>query len=161
MNILLPIMIQNEEKAPLKILLADDDEDDRSFFAKALKELPIATHLLTVDDGEELMEYLLENSEHLPDVLFLDLNMPRKNGFECLSEIKQNKKLNEFPVIMFSTSYPRDKNYEQDMINMLFRIGALDYIRKPDDFAQLKQVIHQALLMVTENLSKNKQPKIS
>jgi CheY-like chemotaxis protein len=154
-------MKPNPENVPLKILLADDDEDDRSFFAKALKEIPIQTHLLTVDDGQELMEHLFENTDRLPDVLFLDLNMPRKNGFECLSEIKQNKKLNQFPVIMFSTSYPRDKNYEQDMINMLFRIGALDYIRKPDDFAQLKQVIHHALIMAAEYIVQNKQANIS
>ena len=65
-------MNPNQQNAPLNILLADDDTDDRFFFDKALKEIPIATHLTTVHDGEQLMNYLSENSEHLPDVLFLD-----------------------------------------------------------------------------------------
>jgi CheY-like chemotaxis protein len=150
-------MNPNYPNTALKILLADDDEDDRSFFAKALKEIPIQAMLTTVGDGEQLMTYLAENPENLPDVLFLDLNMPRKTGFECLSEIKQNKYAKDFPVIMFSTSYPRDKNYEMDMINMLFKIGALDYIRKPHNFAQLVEVIHQALLLAIDDKSRKLQ----
>ncbi len=129
----------------INVLLADDDSDDQFFFNKALKSLPISTHLTTVHDGEQLMNYLAENSEHLPNVLFLDINMPRKNGFECLFEIKHNEKLKDLPVVMFSTSYPRDMNYERDMINTLLNIGAYDYIRKPDDFTQLKKVISNAL----------------
>src|SRR5471030_514896 len=135
---------------PLNILLADDDKDDSLFFSMALEALTIPTKLATVVDGEKLMVYLAENSPQLTDVLFLDLNMPRKNGFECLSEIKQNPQLKDFPVIVFSTSYPRDKNYEMDMINMLFKIGALDYIRKPEAFSQLVEVIYHSLLEVTK-----------
>lgn len=134
----------------LHILLADDDIDDRFFFDKALKEIPIANHLTTVNNGEQLMNYLIENSEHLPDVLFLDLSMPRKTGFECLSEIKENEKLKDLPVIMLSTSFPRDNKYEQHIIKVLNTIGALDYIRKPSDYQALKQVIHNALITVIE-----------
>jgi CheY-like chemotaxis protein len=97
------------------------------------------------------MTYLFENSKNLPDVLFIDLSMPRKNGFECLTEIKENKKLKDLHVVMFSTSFPRDKNYEENIINMLFNIGANDYIRKSEDLAQLKQVIHNSLIKVEEN----------
>src|ERR1017187_552055 len=97
---------------PIKILFADDDADDRFFFDKALKEIPIANHLTSVNDGEQLMNYLSGNSENIPDILFLDLSMPRKNGFECLVEIRQNEKFKDIKVIMFSTSYPRDANYE-------------------------------------------------
>lgn len=135
-------------KEHINILLADDDTDDQFFFNKALKALPYPTHLTTVHDGEQLMNYLTENSDHLPNVLFLDINMPRKNGFECLFEIKQNEKLKDLPVVMFSTSYPRDLNYERDMINTLLNIGAYDFIRKPDDFSQLKKVISNALDIV-------------
>ena len=131
-------------KAALNILLAEDDIDDQFFFNKALMALPISAHLTTVRDGKELMDYLSENSEHLPDVLFLDINMPRQNGFECLLEIKHNEKLKDLPVVMFSTSYPRD------MINTLLKIGAYDFIRKPDDFTQLKLVISNALAIITE-----------
>ena len=134
----------------LNILLADDDTDDCLFFKKALEELQLSTHLITVHDGEQLMNFLSENSEHLPDVLFLDLSMPRKNGFECLSEIKENKKLKDLPVVMFSTSFPQDRNYEENMINTLSKMGAHHYIRKSGDFAQLKQIIHNTLIMEAE-----------
>jgi CheY-like chemotaxis protein len=144
-------MKPEKQDIPLNILLADDDTDDRFFFEKALKEITIATNITTVKDGEELMQYLSENTEHLPDILFLDLSMPRKNGFECLYEIKENTELKDIPVVMFSTSYTRDVNYEQDLINRLYRIGANDYIRKPGDFEQLKMVIHHSLTKLIEN----------
>jgi CheY-like chemotaxis protein len=129
----------------LKILLADDDIDDRFFFAKALSELSIKTHLITVHDGEQLMDYLYNHLDYLPDVLFLDLSMPRKNGFECLAEIKENVELKNIPIVMFSTSYPRDSHYEQSMVQILFSIGANDFIRKPSDFSLLKDILHQSL----------------
>ena len=141
--------MQNEVKQ-LNILLADDDTDDCLFFKKALEELQLSTHLITVHDGEQLMNFLSENSEHLPDVLFLDLSMPRKNGFECLSEIKENKKLKDLSVVMFSTSFPQDRNYEENMIKILLKMGAHHYIRKSGDFAQLKQIIHNTLIMEAE-----------
>jgi CheY-like chemotaxis protein len=64
----------------LHILLADDDIDDCNFFDKALQGLPISSYLTTVRDGDRLMKYPDENSEQLPDVLFPDINMPRKAG---------------------------------------------------------------------------------
>ncbi len=143
-------MIANQLNAPLNILLADDDKDDRFFFTKALQEFSIATDINTVNDGEQLMDYLAENTENIPDILFLDLNMPRKNGFECLLELKGSLLLSSIYVIMFSTSYPRDENYETDMIKRLYKMGAQDYIRKPGDFAQLKQVIHLAITKAIE-----------
>ena len=133
----------------LNILLADDDLDDCRFFKEALEALPLTTKLTTVNDGEELMTYLLENTDHLPHVLFLDINMPRKNGFECLSEIKHHDKLKDLPVVMFSTSNAQDK------INILFNTGADVYIRKPSNFAQLVQVIHHALPLAAENIFSN------
>jgi len=141
----------------LNILLADDDMDDCFFFKKALEELQLSTHLTIVRDGQQLMNYLSENSKNLPDVLFLDLNMPCKNGFECLCEIKEHESLKVIPVVMFSTSYPQDQIYETNMINTLLKIGAYHFIRKPGDFAQLKQVIHQTLMMFAERKSMNVQ----
>jgi CheY-like chemotaxis protein len=135
---------------PLNILLADDDTDDCSFFEKALRDIPVATKLTIVRDGEQLMNYLFENSEQLPDVLYLDLSMPRKNGFECLTEIKESVKLKDLIVVVFSTSFPRDIIYEDNMIKLLLKIGAYDYIRKSGDLAQLKQLIHKTVNMVTE-----------
>jgi len=134
----------------LHIILADDDIDDRLFFEKALKEIPIPNRLTIVNDGEQLMNYLIENVDHLPDVLFLDLSMPRKTGFECLTEIKESKILKDLPVIMISTSFPRDNKYEQNIIKMLYSIGAMDYIRKPGDYQTLKEAIHTSLIKVIE-----------
>jgi CheY-like chemotaxis protein len=137
----------NVEK--LNILLADDDADDCYFFDKAIREIPIVSHLTFVNNGEELMNYLSENSEHLPDILFLDISMPRKSGLVCLSEIKQNKIMRDLPVVMLSTSDSKDT------INQVFKTGAHVYIHKPNDFAQLKQVIHHALPIATEKLFSN------
>lgn len=134
----------------LNVLLADDDVDDRLFFSKALTESPIAAHLTLVHDGEQLMTYLFENSEQLPDVLFLDLSMPRKTGFECLSEIKEDDKLKGLPVVVFTTAFGRSMDFEHTMIHTLSNIGSLEYVRKPNDFEELKQVINRVLLMVRE-----------
>ena len=131
----------------LNILLADDDADDCTFFKSALEKLSLSTHLTIVHDGEQLMQLLTNETNELPHVLFLDLNMPRKNGLECLSEIKKIEKLKDIPVVIFSTSNSRDT------MSMLFKYGAHVYIRKPSDFEQLKEVIHHALPMATEKTS--------
>jgi CheY-like chemotaxis protein len=139
------------DKAQINILLADDDQDDRRFFENALKKLPTASRLTTVDDGDELMKYLEENKEALPDVLFLDINMPRKNGFECLEEIRKNENLKNLPIFIFSTSYAQEK------INKVFKSGAHVYIRKPSNFLQLIQLIRHALPIAGENTFPNNQ----
>lgn len=131
----------------LSILLADDDKDDRFFFSMALESLTVPTQLAIVMDGEKLMVYLDENSHQLPDVLFLDLNMPRKNGFECLNEIKLNNNLNKLPVIIYSTSF------EQDVVNQLYKNGAHYFIRKPAEFSQLKKLIQQTITLLMRDLS--------
>jgi CheY-like chemotaxis protein len=136
------------QQSPLNILLADDDADDRTFFATALKELPIQTNLTSVNDGEQLMDYLTKHTEHLPDVLFLDLSMPRKGGFECLTEMKDDSRLKDIPVVMFSTSYTQDFNYELSMIKVLYKIGVEDYIRKPGTIAELKGLIFHSFCKV-------------
>jgi CheY-like chemotaxis protein len=140
----------NEQHAPLNILLADDDVDDRFFFDKALKEIPVTSNLVTVSNGELLMQYLADRLQHLPDVLFLDLSMPRKTGFECLAEIKDNEKLKNLPVIIFTTSFTRGIDFEDNLKKTFSRMGADDYIRKPGDFDELKEVIQQALLKMLE-----------
>ena len=76
-------------KEYISIVLADDDSDDRMFFKDAFEELKIKTKVKTFTNGVELMNYLNIEDTVLPNVLFLDLNMPKKNGFECLKEIKK------------------------------------------------------------------------
>jgi CheY-like chemotaxis protein len=130
---------------PVNVLIADDDNDDRFFFAKALQEIPISSTLTSVINGEELMDYLSTNVENLPDILFLDLSMPRKTGFECLIEIRANKQMDSLPVVMLSTFFMRSVDYEQNLVDTLLRMGAQHYIRKPSDFEEFKILIHQTL----------------
>ncbi len=132
---------------PIHLLLADDDKDDCLFFQDALEELSLTESFHAVHNGEQLMNYLSENIDMLPSVLFLDLNMPRKNGHECLIEIKSNEKLKELPVVIYSTSF------DMETINLLYQDGAQYYIRKPSDFSKLKHVINQALTLITKTLS--------
>lgn len=131
----------------IQLLLADDDKDDCDLFKEALDELPVTADLLMVHDGEQLMQ-LLSKKDPLPQMLFLDLNMPRKNGFECLSEIKKNDLLKDLPVIIFSTSY------DSDIVNLLYTTGAHYYISKPNEFDKLKDVIQRALSSVVQNHTK-------
>lgn len=137
------------ELKQINILLADDDLDDCRFFKKALESLDINSNLTIVNDGDALMKYLSEESETPPNVLFLDINMPKKNGIECLEEIRKSAKLKDLPVVMFSTSN------SWDTINKLFNSGAHVYIRKPSDFKQLKQVIHHAIPLAAEKIFSN------
>ena len=131
----------------LHILLADDDTDDCIFFQETLEELDIPNQLDTVHDGEQLMRFLLHETTALPDILFLDLNMPRKNGFECLLEIKLSEKLKIIPVIVYSTSF------EQEMVNMLYANGAHFFMRKPSEFSKFKRIIQQCLGLVKFGIS--------
>lgn len=132
-------------QVPFNLLLADDDEDDRLFFNEALQELPIDTLLKTVNDGHQLMDLLTSKSTTLPDILFLDLNMPLKSGYECLKEIKRDEKLKFLPVIIYSTSInPND-------IKQLYEQNASCYVCKPAEYCKLKKVIHEALKFVVEN----------
>ena len=127
-------------KTTLNLWLADDDEDDCLFFKEALEELPGDSSLVTVNNGEELMLALATRPS--PDVLFLDLNMPRKNGFECLCEIKLNENLRSLPVIIYSTSF------DPEVVKLLYEKGAHHYIRKPGEFSALKKVILEALSVI-------------
>src|ERR1700677_1910964 len=97
-------MVHGQYNAPINILLADDDADERYFFEAAVKGLPIATTIETVNDGIFLMDYLGVHLHCLPDILFLDINMPRKNGKECLIEIRSSLTLKHLPIVMYSTT---------------------------------------------------------
>ena len=129
----------------LYILLADDDTDDCLFFKEALEGMPVSTQFTAVHDGEQLMQLLTNKTIKLPDLLFLDLNMPRKNGFECLTEIKQHEKLKALPVVIFSTSF------EQEVVNLLYNNGAHFFIRKPSEFVLFKKIILYTLTLIMLN----------
>lgn len=136
-------MLSESKKHPIHILLSDDDTDDCFFFEKAIDEIPIDIKLDIVRDGEQLLNYLHEHQSQLPDMLFLDLSMPRKTGFECLSEIRENEAYKNIYIVMFSTSYSRDLHYEDSMIVLLRDLGADQYIRKSSDFTRIVKIINK------------------
>ncbi|WP_281847740.1 response regulator [Olleya namhaensis] len=123
----------------INITLADDDEDDRLFFTDAFDDIKITTRVKTFNDGVYLMDYLNSDDALLPNVLFLDLNMPRKSGLECLKEIKQNPKFKDIAIAIYSTSAS-----EEDIENTFIQ-GANIYIKKPSDFKTLKKVLTEVV----------------
>lgn len=136
-------MKNQQPNKPFSVLLADDDVDDGFFFDKALKALPIQTKFAIVEDGEKLIVYLSKRVDKLPDVLFLDLNMPRKNGFECLSELKLHPKLKHIPVVIYSTSL------HENVADLLYENGAHFYVRKCS-FVELKEIFRHIFKMMRE-----------
>ena len=119
------------------ILLADDDEDDRMLFEDALHQVRPDIKLLTAGAGAFLIKALREGP--LPDIIFLDLNMPGKNGFECLRDIRKDDSYRHIPVIIFSTTA------QTEAVDRTYELGANYFMRKPQSFPGLKKLITQAL----------------
>jgi CheY-like chemotaxis protein len=117
------------------ITLADDDEDDRLFFIDAFEELKINTIVNTTNNGRELLNFLNHPDTILPNIIFLDLNMPILNGIECLKEIKLNDRFKEIVIAIYSTS-----SSDQD-VEDTFVLGANIYIKKPSNFDSLKKIL--------------------
>ncbi len=122
-----------------KIVLVDDDEDDRFLFSEAFKNLKIKSDLTLFKDGQEFVDYLENDLGKLPEIVFLDLNMPKKNGLECLQYLRKNDKFKDVFVAIYSTS-SSDKDMEATLLH-----GANIYIQKPTSFATLTKVIDRAL----------------
>lgn len=123
----------------MNIALADDDADDRMLFEEAIEEIDIKTSLSLFHDGKQLMDYLLSPGVTLPEIIFLDLNMPVKDGMQCLTEIRKNTTLRDLCVAIYSTS-----SSEQD-IEETFVSGANVYINKPNTYANLKKALEKVL----------------
>ncbi|WP_420155600.1 response regulator [Siphonobacter sp.] len=126
----------------IPILVADDDEDDRFLIRTAFRDSQLTNDIFFVADGVELMQFLYHQGPYAdavnyprPGIIFLDLNMPRKDGWEALSEIKQNPDLKAIPVVVLTTS-----NSERDILRT-YESGANCYITKPISFDQLLQIV--------------------
>lgn len=121
------------------IALVDDDSDDQFFFKEAYSEVQAPCHLKTFNNGKEFIEYLLKKEGMFPKVVFLDLNMPIMNGLSCLQFLRNEQRLKEIPVVMFSTSE------SQEDIKNTFESGANFYLKKPDNFMSLKNQIKKVI----------------
>ncbi len=128
------------------IYLADDDADDCILFEEALRELSVKTLLTVTNDGVELMNTLDEKVPPPPYVIFLDLNMPGKNGFDALKEIREIEKLKNIPVVIFSTTS------NTDTVDRTFNLGANYYICKPANFSLLIKAIEKVLSLDRKQL---------
>ena len=119
-----------------QVLIAEDDDDDFEIFSYALKEVSISIVLTRAEDGEILLKIL---DSHLPDILFLDVYMPCKDGRTCLKEIRSNKKYDMLPIIMYSSM--RDSK----TIEFCFLEGANIYVIKPSSFHDLTMALKKIL----------------
>jgi len=133
-QVILKNLVQDKQ---LHILIADDDEDDKELFDEAISEISPYILISMVANGRELMQHLADHK--LPDIVFLDLNMPAMNGFECLEAIKKSDALKDLPVIIYSTS----ANWDQ--INKTYLNGASLYIQKPSNYQDIKKLLTKIL----------------
>jgi len=110
-----------------KIMLVDDDPDDRKYFGEALHDIDDTMEFVTARDGQQALEYLEDPNIRLPDFIFMDLRMPRISGLECLGRLKADQRLREIPVIIYTTS--REVCESEALVSL----GAVHFVTKPSD----------------------------
>jgi CheY-like chemotaxis protein len=134
--------MDNTKYKPVTVLMADDDPDDRLLTQEAWEENRIDNHLDFVEDGEQLMDYLYHRGQyahlpddHLPGLILLDLNMPKKDGREALKDIKSDPTLRRIPIVVLTTS-----KAEEDILRT-YNLGVNSFITKPVTFEGLVEVV--------------------
>ncbi len=121
-----------------KILLVDDDIDDLESLNNIISDISPTIKVSVAKNGNEMIR-LLENETQLPDLIFLDLNMPVKTGFECLRVIRSSEKWKAIKIVMLTTS----THWEQ--INEVYKLGADLYIKKPNSYSEFKDILSKCL----------------
>jgi CheY-like chemotaxis protein len=117
--------------------IVDDDVDDQELFVEAVNEVDRSIACISVSNGEEALDVLRNQKIELPDMIFLDLNMPRLSGKQCLAALKRENHLKDIPVVIYSTSSER-RDIEETA-----RLGAAHFLTKPNKFADLcKEVLY-------------------
>jgi CheY-like chemotaxis protein len=137
---------------PKSILLVEDDADDRMLFTDALNEVNSEVRLKTASHCEDGIDSLIKPQDELPDMVVMDINMPGKNGLECLEDIRNHARLRKIPVIILST------DTDLDVIKDAYRRGANFYISKPNSFDALKKEVRKILSMDWEKTHPGQAP---
>ena len=138
-------------KKNIRLLLVDDDSEDRVLFIDAVNEVDNTIECVELTNGEEALEYLMNLSTVLPDCIFLDLRMPKISGKKCLIEIKNNDRLKDIPVYIYTTSRDVEESRE------LKQIGAFHFISKPNNADEIYYLLafameeHDRLANMREN----------
>jgi two-component system, chemotaxis family, response regulator Rcp1 len=129
----------NASYRPINILLVEDNPGDVELTEDALRRSKVATRVSVVTDGEDAMDYLRRQSsyqdETMPDLVLLDLNLPRKDGMEVLKEMKDDRTLRHIPVVVLTTS-----EAERDILAS-YELGANCFISKPVDLTEFRKVV--------------------
>jgi CheY-like chemotaxis protein len=122
--------------APLKtkFLIADDDADDAGLFCEALCQIANSMKCFKVENGREVFDFLSDSETGKPDIIFLDINMPIMNGWECLKKLKDSD-FKTIPTIMYSTSSAKTD------IALAYSLGAALFLTKPEDFEELRKIL--------------------
>lgn len=123
---------------PVRILLVEDDEDDITFFELALKKQAIATQLTTLTDGDQVMPYLSDTDEH-PDLLVLDLNLPKLPGRDVLTQVKRSPMGRGIPIVILSTSSAQEDS------DFCIANGADRFLTKPTSLTSLTDMLAEVL----------------
>jgi CheY-like chemotaxis protein len=126
-------------KPSRKILLIDDDADDRKYFMEAVNEIDADIECVTAKDGDQALQLLRDTQVSLPNYIFLDLRMPKINGRQCLIQIKADERLKAIPVIVYTTA--REVEESEEMQGM----GAVRFVTKPTNTEEIYYVVSQAL----------------
>lgn len=120
-------------------MLVDDDKDDQMIFLSAVSDINTGIDCKCVDDAEQGLHVLQTNDQHLPDCIFLDLNLPFMHGFEFLKRVKESSGISEIPVVIYSTS-----SRDTDIVKAR-ELGAFNFFSKPTSYTALKKGITDIL----------------
>ena len=122
-----------------QVMLIDDDRDDAELFKEALSEINSSIVLVYHQDSRAALKQLQDSRSDLPELIFLDINMPVVSGWQCLTEFKNSEHLKDIAVIMFTTSsQPREKEIAKEL-------GAQGFITKPSDYETLKKLLSSVI----------------
>lgn len=129
----------------IHILLVDDNPNEHFFFKHALTQVSRPIRFDALEGGIELLEYIRDDQKPQPDIIFLDINMPLKNGKECLSALRADRRFDGVPIVMYSTS-----DAQRD-IDDTYDLGADLYVRKPNGMEALRAMISSVIFLYDKN----------